>query len=54
VAYSSILDLCFIGNDMSRVLGSMDPIVSGDLLGLPWTGGNGGRHGSLELDARVL
>jgi hypothetical protein len=30
---------------------SIDPVVGGGLLGLPWTDENGGRRGSLELVA---
>jgi hypothetical protein len=46
--------ICFhTGNDMSWVHGSVDSVVGGGLLGLPWTGGNGGRCGSSELSART-
>jgi hypothetical protein len=45
-----VFQICFcIGNDMSRVHGSVDLFVDGGLPGLPWTRGNGGRGGSSEL-----
>jgi hypothetical protein len=45
--------LC-IGNDISRIHGFVDPIISGGLLGLPWTDGNGGRFDSSKLGTRGL
>jgi hypothetical protein len=50
VANSKISDLFFISNDMRPVHGSVNPVVGGGLLGLPWTGGNGGQRGSSELN----
>jgi hypothetical protein len=53
MAYFRILDF-FIGNDMSRVHGSMNSFIGDGLLGIPWTVGDGGWHGSMELDVRAL
>jgi hypothetical protein len=37
-----------IGNGMSRVHGSIDPVIGGGLTGLPWT--DRGQCGSLERE----